>query len=162
MVKKFNPNSSSIILSAGKESKKGFLLETLTLTFNKFVKAFIHSNIISSHPIKLIALLGLNFCQLLAVLRFRKCFISTSFFVLTFLYDLVFMALDINLYLKFYDKNFSISNIGFSSQINYTLIALIALSVLKSIILIKEDVIETFKDKCCCFESNKIENEESL
>ena len=156
LVKKYHPNSSCIVLTAGKENKKGFLLETLTITFNKFLKAFVHSNIIQSHPIKLIALLGLNFCQLITVLRLRKFFVTTPFFVFTFLYDLSFMLLDINLYLNFYDKSFSVAGFTFNSQVNYTIIALIFLSVCKSIILFKEDIVEVFQGQCPCFESNKI------
>ena len=57
MIRRFYPKSSEIILTAAKSTRRGFVLETLTISTNKAIKAFIHSSIIQYHSNKMILLI---------------------------------------------------------------------------------------------------------
>ena len=106
MVNRFHPNSSAILLTSAKESRKGFLLEILTYSCCKIVKSFIHSNIIQYHPNKILCLIVFDVIQILLTLRMRKFFINYLVMFLNMMYNLTFLLLDLQLYLKFKDKAF--------------------------------------------------------
>ena len=106
MVNRFHPNSSAILLASGKETRKGFLLEILTYSSCKIVKSFIHSNVIQYHPNKMLCLIVFDVVQIMLTLRLRKFFINYAVMFMNMMYNLTFLLLDLQLYLKFQEKAF--------------------------------------------------------
>ena len=91
--------SSVIMLVYAKESRRGYLLDSLIAILHKVIRGFIHSSLVSSHATKLYLLIGLLTAEIVVYAKLRKSFMNMFVFGCLLFYNLSFIGLNFSLLL---------------------------------------------------------------
>ena len=91
----YHRKSSVMVLSFGKESKMGMLLETLLIFGNRTLRALCHSNILFTHMNKLVGLIIVDSLIILFCIRMRCHFYYRMGFIVYLAYSVLFLVLDV-------------------------------------------------------------------